>query len=470
MGQEIADSHFSPEDFEAFSRALKRETEVLAEWFAQGRFPVGEPVGGFELEAWLVDQHGRPAALITELLERLGDPLVVPELARFNLELNGEPQPLRGSGLSRLAEGLKTTWDACRQAARSLDGRLAMIGILPTVVLGDFTPENMSSMKRYQALDEQLGLLRDGGPVQIDIAGQDRLCFTHDDVMLEAATTSFQIHLKVDLASSGRFYNASKILSAPMVALSANSPFLFGCRLWDETRIPLFEQAISVGGAPSARRVTLGEGYVVNSVMECFQANLERYPVLLPRLSKSGDDLPHLRLHNGTIWRWNRPLLGFNPAGVPHLRLEHRVVPAGPTIEDSIANAAFYFGAVAALAGMAEPPERRLPFADARSNFYLAAEKGLRAEAVWLDGRDVKVIDLCRELLPLAHQGLQTMGVDRQEADHWLGIIEGRLSNGQNGASWQRGWVDANGWDPQGLTEAYLERQESGRPVHQWSV
>ncbi|MES9903371.1 MAG: glutamate--cysteine ligase [Sedimenticola sp.] len=470
MGQEITDSHFSPEDFQEFSRRLECETRLLMEWFADGVFPTGEAVGGFELEAWLVDDNARPTALNNELIKRLDDPLVVPELARFNLELNGEPQLLRAGGLSRMADELTQTWRRCQQAAGEMDGRLAMIGILPTVRRSDFSLANMSSMQRYQALDEQLARLRQGDSVQIDITGQDHLRFIHSDVMLEAATTSFQIHLKLDPASSGRFYNASKILAAPMVAISANSPSLFGSRLWDETRIPLFEQSVSVGDSLETKRVTMGTRYISDSIIECFQVNNDRYPVLLPRLMDEGGQLPHLCLHNGTIWRWNRPLLGFNEAGVPHLRLEHRVVPAGPSIIDSIANAAFFFGTVTALGKMVVPPEQRLPFEYVQSNFYRSAEKGLRADVVWLDGKAVSAVDLCRELLPLAEQGLEALGVEHQEADHWLGIIHGRLANGQNGASWQRAWVERHGNDSQGLTEAYLERQESGRPVHEWSV
>lgn len=470
MGQEIADSHFTPEDFEEFSQRLKHETRELAGWIADGVFPTGEPVGGFELEAWLVNRDARPVALNNELIERLGDPQVVPELARFNLELNGEPQALRGDGLSRMANGLAATWSRCRQVAGELDSRLAMIGILPTVRRSDFLLENMSSMQRYQALDEQLGRQRKGDSVQIDIEGRDHLRFIHDDVMLEAATTSFQIHLKLAPATSGRFYNAAKILSAPMVALAANSPFLFGSGLWDETRIPLFEQSISVGDSQETKRVTMGTRYLSDSIMECFQVNCDRYPVLLPRLMDEPGQLPHLRLHNGTIWRWNRPLLGFNDTGVPHLRLEHRVVPAGPSIADSIANAALFFGAITALGGMVVPPEQRLPFEDAQSNFYSAAKKGLRADVVWLDGKRVSAADLCRELLPLAKQGLHTLGIDPGEVAHWLGIIDGRLTNGQNGATWQRAWVDCHGNDFQKMTEAYMERQESGRPVHEWSV
>jgi gamma-glutamyl:cysteine ligase YbdK (ATP-grasp superfamily) len=472
LGQEIADSHFSPEDFVAFGERLERETQLLGEWLREGRFQIEEHVGGFELEAWLVDDEGNPAPVNEACLERLNDPFVVPELAKFNLELNGEPAVLRGDALSRLAGCLGSTWSRCSSVARDYDTFLAMIGILPTVTQEHLGLHNMSPLQRYRALDEQLFRLRGGAPLEMDIEGNERLRFTHHDVMLESATTSFQIHLKVGADEAVRCYNASKIIAAPMVAISANSPFLFGKDLWHETRIPLFEQAVYIGPSERVKRVGFGIRYLHESVLECFQANIDRYTVLLPRLMDEPEEqLAHLRLHNGTIWRWNRPLVGINEEGVPHLRIEHRVVPAGPTLDDCIANAAFYFGAVRALAGMVLAPEGRLPFEAAKRNFYTGARYGLEARLQWLDGKTCSVVELCRDcLLPLARQGLRELGIDHHEIDHWLGIIEGRLEVRQNGAVWQRAWVGRHGCDMQALTLAYLERQVEGDPVHRWGL
>jgi len=292
------------------------------------------------------------------------------------------------------------------------------------------------------------------------------------DVMLEAAATSFQIHLKIDADEGVRFYNASKIIAAPMVAMSANSPYLFGSDLWDETRIPLFEQAVAVGDSPLNQRVTFGVRYLEKSIVECFMANWKRYPVLLPRLmDEPEENLAHLRLQNGTIWRWNRPLIGFDVEGRPHLRIEHRVVPSGPSVADSIANAAFYFGVVSALARQQIAPEALLSFEKARDNFYIAAKNGLRAEIQWMNGKLIGLQQLCGEvLMPLARDGLLSMGIDASETDHWLGIVQARISSMQNGAAWQRAWVAKYGADMNGLTEAYLQRQASGRPVHEWVI
>jgi hypothetical protein len=472
MGQEITDSHFSAQDFEQFFQRLRQETRLLGQWLTDGHIPgTGEHVGGLEMEAWLVDRQVRPASVNRELLDRLRDPLVVPELALFNLELNSSPLRLEGASLSRMAEELARTWARCGRAAAGVGARMVMVGILPTVAETDLTSANMSAMQRYRALDDQLSRLRNGAPLLLEIEGRERVSCSHRDVMLESATTSFQIHLKIDPDQAARFYNASKIVSAPMVGVSANSPYLFGADLWDETRIPLFEQSVQVGESDLTKRVSFGIRYA-RTIFECFEANLIRYPVLLPQvMDEPLEALAHLRLHNGTIWRWNRPLVGFNEAGQPHIRIEHRVVPAGPTVMDSIANMAFYFGMTCALAEQEEPPEQRLPFELARDNFYQAARHSINAEVVWLDGQRGGMRALCREqLLPLAHQGLVSLGIDREEADHWLGFIKGRLATGRNGAGWQRAWVTRHGADMAALTEAYLEHQESGRPVHEWGV
>jgi gamma-glutamyl:cysteine ligase YbdK (ATP-grasp superfamily) len=473
MGQDIEASRFSEADFTEFEERLRKETDLLAAWLADGAIGAASKVGGFELEAWLVGPDMRPAPVVEDFLRILGDPLVVPELATFNAELNGTPQPLSGDALSKLAAELSATWERCTQVAARLDARLAMIGILPTVRPEELDMAYMTPRKRYQAINEQIFDLRHGRPMRLEIQGRDHLVLVREDVMTESAATSFQIHLKVTPEEAHRVYNLSKILSAPMVAVSANSPYLFGCDLWHETRIPLFEQAVSVGsGSILSERVNFGVRYAEQSVMECFRANLVRYPVILPHLmDEPMERLAHLRLHNGTIWRWNRPLIGFDDDGAPHLRIEHRVVPAGPSVTDAIANAALYFGAVQSLLREEEPAEAAIPFLIARANFYTAARDGLAAEIQWLNGRIAPLGQVFEsDLLPRARTGLIDLGIDRAEADYWLGVIGDRVTSGQTGAVWQRAFVARHGKDMTALTAAYLERQQSGLPVHQWTL
>ncbi|MCF2969994.1 glutamate-cysteine ligase family protein [Synechococcus sp. Nb3U1] len=492
MGQEIASLSFSAEDFAEFAAQLQQETDLLARWLAgsPGLDPACQPfaqgalVGGFELEAWLITAQGDPHPINQSYLEAVNSPLVVPELAQFNVEINSQPQVLTGSALQQFHQELSQTWEHCCQVADQLQAGLIMIGILPTVRQEQLTLEMISPRKRYIALNEQILNLHQHRQrlLGLDIQGvgaadsrgeHDHLRILHPDIMLEAATTSFQIHLQVPPDQAARFFNASLILAAPLVAVGANSPYLFGKDLWAETRIPLFEQALD-GPPPLSPthhpRVTLGQGYVQGSLMELFLENLQRYPVLLPqKLGSPLSELAHLRLHNGTIWRWNRPLIGLDP--VPHVRIEQRVVAAGPTVPDMIANAAFYFGLTQALGSQPVPPEHDLSFAQCRTNFYAAARLGLDAPVTWLNGWQGSLRQLLlKELLPLAEAGLAHLNLAQTDLEEYLGIIRARAESGQNGATWQRRYVARHGKDMQQLTCAYWERQRQGCPVHTWDL
>lgn len=475
MGQEISASRFRKPDFARFQKRLEEETALLRQLYEQKALSTRHAIGGFELEAWLVDAHGVPAPINEEYLALLGDSaLYSPELSRFNVEINSSPLLLEGDALARMQRELETNWQRCREVAGQLDADLVMVGILPTVRDTMLTLENMSRMERYRALNEQVLRLREGRPLELDIVGEQHLEAVHGDVMLEAATTSFQIHLQVAQEKAVRYYNATQILSAPMVAISANSPLLFGRRLWQETRIPLFEQAVAIGGIAGGafgplRRVSFGSGYARHSMMEVFAENAEHFPLLLPvDLGEETAEFNHLRLHNGTIWRWNRPLVGFDEDGTPHLRIEHRVIPAGPSIIDTMANTAFFYGLVQALAEQEEAAENQLEFFQVRDNFYAAARYGLNAQITWLDGRRGRIGELIQQLIPLASQGLEQLGCEPQLNEYYLSIIEQRLLSGQTGSAWQLGYLDRHGGDLAAMVAAYRQLQDSGMPVHKW--
>jgi hypothetical protein len=472
MGQEITHSIFSEEDFKRFRHRVVAETALLKQWLEEGALDQGEPMAGSEIEAWLTTERGLPAPVNQLFLQHMDDPMVVPELSTFNVELNTRPVPFADGMFNRMHAELDELWQRCDKVAGDESARMLMIGILPTVQQSDLCLGNISGMQRYQALNEQVLRMRDGKPLMLDIRAQEHLVAEHDDVMLEAATTSFQIHLKIPPRDAVRAYNLSKIISAPMVALSANSPFLFGHDLWDETRIPLFEQSVAVGASDYSKRVTFGVRYAQDSIMECFDANRDRYPVLLPQLmDEPVESLAHLQLHNGTIWRWNRPLVGVSSNGQAHIRIEHRVVPSGPSTLDVIANAAFYFGLMIELMAVEKTPEQRLPFIHAKENFYSSACRGLNAEVIWFDRHKGSIAELCQQrLIPQARAGLARMGISQPEADHWMDIIEARVSNRQTGAHWQRQWVARNGKDFPALVRCYREQQNSNAPVHGWKT
>ncbi|MBF0107809.1 MAG: glutamate--cysteine ligase [Magnetococcales bacterium] len=476
MNSETKASRFNPFDFFLFGSRLSRETDLLATWFAERRFLHDQGWGGFELEAWLVDAGGNPAPRNQAFLERLGDYPLVPELSLFNVEFNTEERPLRGDALRRMHDSLATTWTTCDRIAMEMEMGLMMIGILPTVSFEDLTFRNMTPISRYMALNEQVIRMHGDTPFEINISGREHLRLEHHDILVEAATTSFQIHLQVNQEEAVRMYNAALIASAPMVAIAANAPFLFGKSLWDETRIPVFEQSVPLGRDRALSgplpRVDFGHNYVRDSLLELFLENQQSFPPLLPITANDRPEhMHHVRMHNSTIWRWNRPLVGFDSQGRPHLRLEHRVTSAGPTVMDCMANAALFYGLVHALSELETPPERVIPFFEAQTGFYLAARHGLEASILWLQGNRVSLRELLyRDLLPLARRGLDRAGLDAADRDEFLGIIEGRLRTGQNGAAWQRAFVERHGKDMGALTLAYLERQRAMTPVHGWTL
>lgn len=476
MGQEISASRFTPDDFERFRQRLQDETQLACRSFVQGSFASSGRVAGFELEACLVDRHLFPAPCNVRFLERLSDPLVVPELSRFNVEINGTPQPVEGTAFSRMEAELTHTWARCVAMAHEEEATIVAVGTLPTLRESDLDLATMTPSNRYVALNHEVLRARGGRPIALNIHGMsgslDHLVTTHADVMLEAAATSFQLHLQVGATQIARHLNASMVLSAPLVALAANSPFLFGHKLWHETRIPLFEQAVECGDAahPRLRRVSFGQAYVGDDPTELFVDNLNRFPVLLPMLSDTpAHAYAHLRLQNGTIWRWNRLLVGVGEAGDPHLRIEQRVMPAGPSVIDMMANAALYYGAVHMLASQASPPEASLPFEQARENFYRAARDGLDASITWLDGRTVPVADALEALLPLAREGLQRQDIASDDIDRYMDVLAVRLRTRRNGAAWQIAH-HARHRDLFRLTADYLEHQRSGMPVHAWPL
>jgi gamma-glutamyl:cysteine ligase YbdK (ATP-grasp superfamily) len=476
MGQEIHAAAYDRADFERFHRHLAAETKLLGELIDKKACSERSPVAGFEIEAWLLDGDMRPAPFNERYLNSFNNPMASPELAKFNVELNTPPTPLAGNAFSRLYKDLQATWERAAQHAERLDMHLLMIGTLPTLRQDDLHLGNMSDMNRYRALNEQILQTR-GKPIHLDITGREHLKIEHHDVMLEAATTSFQLHLQCPPAFAHHFYNASIVASAPMVALCANAPFVFGKDLWHESRIPLFEQAVASGGYRGAaqgplRRVSFGSDFARHSLQECFIENLEHFPVLLPeRFDTAPEDFQHLRLHNGTIWRWNRPLIGFDDDGTPHFRIEHRTPAAGPSVVDAIANAAFFYGLAMNLCTAMLAGDVDLPFAQARDNFYQAARYGLDGHIVWLNGQKQRLPALIKnELLPRAVLGLKSLGISHCDSEDYLGIIRQRVATQQNGSRWQREFLRRNACDFATLTRRYLDNQRRDTPVGEWDL
>ena len=476
MGREIDSEHFDETDFDEFRDRLRKETAVMKGWFDHRAFHYAETYTvGLELEAWLLDENALPAPVNQEFLAAANHRDIVEELSAFNVEINAPPAALEGEVFSQTESNLKNTWSHCQKTAGDLGVRAAMMGILPTVRDEMLQLEWMSDTNRYKALNEQLMRRRNSEPLHIDIRGHDHLDYKCNHIMLEAGCTSLQAHIKVNQEDCVRFYNASILAAAPLVAATANSPFLYGKSLWCETRIPAFEQATALDGFRDAagrnvQRVTMGTGYLRHSFLELFMQNLS-FPVLLPALEDDAERLPHLQLQNGTIWRWVRPILGFDKTNTPHLRIEHRVMPAGPSLIDTVANLALCHGMVLSLARASSPPEEYTRFEEARQNFYACAKDGLDAQVVW-EGRTMNVQSLLLDkLIPDARAALQSAGISSGDIAHYIdGVIVERVRSGRTGAAWQRSFTECNSANFQALTERYVDLQDTNAPVHTWEV
>lgn len=468
MGQEISSDEFSKQNFDAFSDHLHAEMELLRGWFAGGKFADDDLQCGLELEAWLTDLDGRPAPDNSLFLSTLDRKSVVPELSKFNFELNVAPQYLRGNGLRDMRAELGATWQRCRKTAEQLDHRIVSIGVLPTVTDSMLCVENMSPFKRYAALNKQVLKMRGGTPLTLEIEGQDHLRTVHRDLMLESAATSIQVHLKVPQHSAVRFYNASMLASSMTVAMAANAPLLFGRRLWDDTRIPVFEQAVDTAGP--FPRVSFGSDYLHESMLEVFERNLKRRVMLPAEMDEPPALMPYVRMHNGTIWSWNRPLIGFEPDGRPHLRIEHRPMSASPSLADLFADLGLYLGLVGHLAGLATPLEADIRFEDCKRNFYRAAKHGLNANVSWSSGEVINLAQLLEEgLLERAMDALAATGLRAEDVTSIQQTLLGRLQTRQTGAAWQRRTFEACHGDCAELLLAYERQQATNQPVHTWA-
>ncbi len=490
MGEHEVRKGLGIEERRAFMKALLNDVRALEEMLGSGRIESGVRRIGAEQELFLVDKDWNPAPKSTHILDAIKDEHFTTELALFNLEFNLDPVIFGGPCLSEMEKQLNDFLGRLRDVAASMNTEVALVGILPTLRQSDLGLENMTPNPRYFALNDAMTNLR-GGTYRVHLKGTDELAVEHDSVMFESCNTSFQAHFQVGPEEFARLYNIAQAVSPPVLAAATNSPVLFGRRLWRETRIALFQQAVdtrSSGSHAQERepRVTFGKRWIDDSVLEIFREDIARFRVLL------GGDIPSdpfeelragraptlnaLRLHNGTVYRWNRPCYGVMD-GKAHIRIENRLFPSGPTVVDEVANAAFWFGLMSGVSD--EYPDIRevLDFDDVRSDFTAAARLGLDAQLTWTEGRSVPAEDLiCKVFLPLSREGLKTRGIDSEDIDRYLGIIEERVKSKMTGSRWILSSLAAMkdkatiGDRLTSLTAAMVSRQKEGRPVHEWEL
>ncbi|MGI5400711.1 glutamate--cysteine ligase [Streptomyces sp. CA-135486] len=491
MGRDVPARVFTRDDRRQYRIKMQECLDAFAQMLRESRFEFERPQVGLEIELNLVDERGEPTMRSTEVLEAIADPAWSSELGRFNLEINVPPRRLTAGGPDAWEKEIRDALNHADERAAAVAAHLIMVGILPTLRQEDVGEAALSENPRYRLLNEQVFAAR-GEDLRIALDGEDRLRTYADTITPEAACTSTQFHLQVSPGEFAAYWNAAQAIAGVQVALAANSPFLFGKELWHETRIPLFEQAtdtrseeIKVQGVRP--RVWFGERWIT-SVFDLFEENVRYFPALLPlcdeqdpKQTLDGGDTPELAeltLHNGTIYRWNRPIYAVAHEK-PHLRIENRVLPAGPTVADVLANGAFYYGLTRALVDEERPVWSRMSFSAAADNLHTAAQDGIDARLYWPGMGEVPASELVlRRLLPLAHQGLEHSGMDAAWREPLLGIIEQRCVSGRNGAVWQkemfhRIYDTTHVGHHEALrlmTRQYIDYMHLNAPVHTWPV
>ncbi|QKK02700.1 MAG: CBS domain-containing protein [Pseudomonadota bacterium] len=491
MGEQNVEQTSDERTRRAFMKALLEEVRALEDMLSNGMIEQGVRRIGAEQEMFLVDRASRPALTAMQILEKISDTRFTHELGLFNLEANLSPLELGGDCLQRLEDEANEILQIARDKAAEVDSRVALVGILPTLTREHLTLDAMVPTARYFALNEALLRLR-GSNFNFSIKGIDQLSINHDNLMLEACNTSFQVHFQVGAEEFAPLYNIAQAVTGPLLASCVNSPILLGKRLWHESRIAVFEHSIDARSeAHAARghkpRVHFGDHWIDESVIEIFKEDIARFRVILttefeedPIGMVARGQVPRLKalcLHNGTVYRWNRACYGISENGKPHLRIENRVIPSGPTILDEVANAAFFFGMMSRLSHTIDDIRECLSFSDVKSNFLAAAREGLKAQQIWFDDRQMTAQELIlEELLPLAREGLAEADIDQRDIDRYLGVIEKRVERRRTGARWQLETLDnmkGQGNEHErlrALTSAMIDNAESGKAIADWEL
>src|SRR6266571_889612 len=490
MGEHGVEQQVDERKAQAFMKALLEDLRALSFMLENGRVESGVRRIGAEQEMFLIDRDFRPAPLSVEVLKRANDARLTTEIARFNLEANLTPLNLSGTCFSQMEQELQDVIAIARKSAEGVGADILLSGILPTLQKSDLTLENLTPVARYRELDRGVIRLR-GGPFSIHIKGLDELQIKHDNIMMESCNTSFQIHFQTSAKEFVSHYNAAQAITAPVLAAAVNSPLLFGRRLWQETRVALFQHSTDARSGPELARshparVSFGDAWLKDSVITLFHDQISRFrPIMITQPDEDAFQvlargsvplLSALRMHNGTVWRWNRACYGIED-GVAHLRIENRALPAGPTVIDEIANAAFFAGLMLAVPEEYGDVAKRMSFDDAKSNFFRAARHGLDAQFNWIDGQSYPSSLLILEhLLPLARRGLLQAEVDKADVDNYLDLISERVESKQTGARWilKSFFLMIQGTPKEArqraLTAAMLACQKTEDPLHRWPI
>jgi len=490
MGEERVKLADSNEQVQTFMKHVLRDLRALQKMLDEDWIETDTMRIGAEQELCMVDPHGKVFPKSLEVLEALGEGNYTTEFARFNLEINMDPLEFTGDCLSQMEFNLHKEMDYVRKKVVEIGGDTLLTGILPTIRKMDLDIKNLTPLQRYEALCEAINKLR-GKEFELRIQGMDELLMKFDSPLLEACNTGFQVHLQVKPDEFVNRYNIAQAVTAPVLACAVNSPVLFGKRLWAETRVALFHQSIDTRQVgehlrDSSPRVTFGNEWLENSILDIYQEDISRYRVMLSaeieeeveELMEQGiaPELMALKVHNSSVYRWNRPCYGVGN-GKPHLRIENRVLPSGSTVIDEVANAAFWLGLLNGFEDEYPDITKEMDFDNAKMNFFAASKMGLDTKFIWTKDRKITAVDLIKEeLLPIARNGLKKADLDSGDIDTYLNVIEDRATSAQTGSYWvvkSYGKLIKEANKEQALsaiTNAMIKNQKKGEPVHKWGL
>ncbi|WP_154224623.1 CBS domain-containing protein [Marinicella rhabdoformis] len=489
MGEQNISRGGSDESKRAFTRAVLNDLRALELMMSEGLIERGARRIGAEQEMFITDNNYGPNCTALKLLEDIKDERFTNEIALFNIEANLTPRRFEGKCLRQMEEEIKEVISIAKKHAADHDSKIILAGILPTLRQMDLTMDNVTPVDRYFELNDRLKEIR-GSDFRMDIRGIDELSVTHDNFMLEAMNTSFQVHFQVSGEEFVDMYNLSQAVTAPIMAVAVNSGLIHHNRLWHESRIAVFQTSIDTRSTTHQKRGTyprvhFGDSWI-DSIVDVFRDDISRFSVMLTsefendpvEMVRQGviPKLKALMLHNGTVYRWNRPCYGVKD-NIPHLRIENRVLPSGPSVIDEVANAAFYFGLMSGLSRKSYDVRDHMRFSSARSNFLQACRTGLESHFEWFDGIARPASELIlTELLPEAANGLKASGIDDDDIERYLGTIEQRVGAKQTGASWAIKSItemDSNVHVDEQVRSVVAEmhkQQENDTPIAQWPL
>ncbi|HIA12204.1 MAG TPA: CBS domain-containing protein [Flavobacteriales bacterium] len=450
MGEHNVRLAKSQRQIQIFEKHLLKDIRALERMLEEGWFDDENLRIGAEQEFCIIDNNFRPAPRNQEILDKLNHPNFTTEFSKYNAEINCTPREFKGKCLSEMHAEIDAYLALFQSEAEKLGVQTILCGILPTVRKFDISMDNLTPLERYRALCKAINKLR-GDVYELKIRGIDELIMKHDSPLLEACNTGFQVHLQIEAAEFVKMYNIAQAIAAPVLAACVNSPLLFGKRLWMETRTAIFQQSVDTRNTSDhlrefSPRVTFGNAWLKESVLEIYKEDIIRYRILLSTElsedvmkkldSKEVPLLEALNVHNSTIYRWNRPCYGISN-GKAHLRIENRILPAGPSTADEMANAALWLGLMKGLKHEVGDVTKLMDFDIAKSNFANAAQHGLDTQLTWFKNKKMPANKLVlRELLPIAKKGLKEAKVDSGDIDYYLGIVSDRVKSKVTGSQW----------------------------------